>query len=92
MKILFFIILRFKDKIKNILFVLLSFLLVMALLGVSGCASVKQVYIPTKCEVETLPQEPRFDEVNPYENLIDLIKYLKLIKPIINECVEERVK
>lgn len=67
---------------------LLTLSALLSLFIFSGCSTSQVVYVPTKCAVAELPSEPRFNEDDPYTNLVDLFKYFKLIKPIINECVE----
>lgn len=70
-----------------------KYLLVASSLVLSACSTqaiTQEVFIPTKCKVDELPQKPSYDIDNPYDNIKGLLIYLKLIEPILDYCVEEK--
>lgn len=71
----------------------LAIIIVSVLIGAfvllfSGCASAPQIVsVPTKCSVD-LPKEPG-RSADKYETLRDLLAYLKQLKPILKECIND---
>lgn len=74
--------------------------LIFVVIAISGCANpqpmIKEVSVPTPCEVSKIPQEPKeLDLENATISAIQvyitqIVAYAKEIRPIMRECVREK--
>lgn len=82
---------RLDDFLKNLkkcpLRPLLIGFLIIFCVALQGCSSANVVNVPVKCSVE-MPKEPTRG-ANDYETLRDLLAYLKKLKPILKECIND---
>lgn len=63
--------------------------------GCSGNNQIVKINVPTPCEVQYIPKEPKEIDIESssiggvMEYLKGVVKYAKEVKPIINKCVKE---
>ena len=63
--------------------------------GCSGNSQIVKINVPTPCEVQYIPKEPKEIDIENssiggvMEYLKGIVKYAKEIRPIINKCVKE---